>query len=1029
MASAPRSGRGGRGFESHHSDHFNEWSPEMPLLKPSPRIPQILAGSRSASPCRAARSDSRKFTLLLLSMLAVLAPEASAADILPPGHRPTPYGVHALVGGTVVTAPGKSLKTATIVIRDGMIEDVGANVKAPSDARIWKMEGTTIYAGMIDPYFLPDSGKSESGESSSADGLTSGSINFLGVAGDEKDQGGTGPSYQLSSVAPERRVAAGFTPNASAWKGMRAQGFTAANLAPEKGIFRGSSSFVTLGDGDPNEMILLAELFQHVAFEKQGGDDRVYPASLMGVIAVIRQTLFDTLHYAQDWAAYNKEATVRRRPEYNPALDKLARSIAGKRTFMIEPRSALMVDRAGRLLKEFDLDAILVASGEEWRRPDLVRKASKRFVVPVDLPKIPKMPNDDDWDAISLDNLRRWDWAAENPALLKRSGAAIALTTFGLSERKDFRKNVALAVERGLSETDALAALTTVPAEFCRVSDRLGTIEKGKIANLTIVAGDSYFDSDDKIREVWVDGRIFPVEPPKVASKTKKKAAPKKGKEADEEAAKKKAEAEKKKADVAKRRKKRAAKAPLSGRGVLASPKHILIKNATVWTCGPEGKLDYASLLISDGRIQQVGHFKAELAAGTLVIDAKGRHVTPGLVDCHSHSMILGGVNEGTLPSTSMVRVGDVVNSETSNIYRQLAGGLTVANLLHGSANPIGGQNAVIKLRDGASPEELKFKEAPGGIKFALGENVKQSNWGDEYTTRFPQTRMGVRTFFANRFTAAEQYLARWNEFEKKGGVKPRRDLELEALGEIINGDRWIHCHSYRQDEILVFLRTMEEFGVTVGTLQHVLEGYKVADEIARHGAGASAFSDWWAYKFEVYDAIPYAGTLMHRRGALVSFNSDSSDVARRMNLEAAKAVKYGGLPEEDALKFVTLNPAKQLRIDAYVGSLEKGKHADFVIWSDNPLSTRAVCEQTWIEGKKYFDYSLSDKRAAILDKERKALLVKVKKLAELNKKSKGDEDGDSKRAAFFRRALETMNDLGGGYSCCDHHKFLGGAR
>lgn len=1003
----------------------------MPFFKYFLLVAEIFSGSQRSLSRPLTSSHSVQFALLCLGMTVVLAWSASAADILPPGHRPTPYGAHALVGGTVVVRPGESLTNATIVLRDGLIEAVGVDVKAPADARIWDMEGTTIYAGMIDPYFLPGAGKADSGESNDDDGLASGSINFLGVTGDEVDQGGKGPSYQLSSVTPERRVADGFKPDAGAWKGMRAQGFTAANLAPEKGIFRGQGAFVALSDGDPNEIVLISELFQHVAFEKQGGDDRIYPASLMGVIEVIRQSLLDTRHYARDWTDYNQAATARRRPDYNPALDKLAWAIEGQRTFMIEPRSALMVDRAGRLAKEFDLDAILVASGEEWRRPDLAKQAGKRFVVPVDLPKTPKMPSDDDWDAISLDALRRWDWAPENPAGLKRGGAMVALTTFGLSDRKDFRKNVAQAVERGLSETEALAALTTNPAAFCRISERLGTIEKGKIANLTVVAGGSYFEVGNKVREVWIDGRIYPVEPPKIASlaKAKKKPDSKKNDKAVEEAAKKKFETEKKKADLAKVRKKRVAKSPLSGRGVLASPKHILIKNATVWTCGPDGRLDYASVLISGGRIERVGHFKANPGPDTLVIDAEGRHVTPGLIDCHSHSMILGGVNEGTLPSTAMVRIGDVVNSETSNIYQQLAGGLTVANLLHGSANPIGGQNAVIKLRDGESPEGLKFKEAPGGIKFALGENVKQSNWGDEYTTRFPQTRMGVRTFFANRFTAAKQYLARWADYEKNGGVEPRRDLELEAIGEIIKGERWIHCHSYRQDEILVFLRTMEEFGVRVGTLQHVLEGYKVADEIAKHGAGASAFSDWWAYKFEVYDAIPYAGTLMHRRGALVSFNSDSSDVARRMNLEAAKAVKYGGLPEEDALRFVTLNPAKQLRIDAYVGSLEKGKHADFAIWSDNPLSTRSVCEQTWIEGKKYFDHTLSEQRAAALEKERQGLLAKAKKLADGDKKAEGDKDEGSQRALFFRRALETMNDLGGGYSCCDHHKFFGGAR
>src|SRR5688500_2974160 len=317
--------------------------------------------------------------------------------------------------------------------------------------------------------------------------------------------------------------------------------------------------------------------------------------------------------------------------------------------------------------------------------------------------------------------------------------------------------------------------------------------------------------------------------------------------------------------------------------------------------------------------------------------------------------MVVGNVNEGTIPSSAMVRISDVVNSETRRIEEELAGGLTVANLLHGSANPIGGQNCVIKLRDGAAPEQMKFEGAPSGIKFALGENVKQANWGGERTTRFPQSRMGVPAFMANRFTAAQSYLANRREWEeKREGPEPRRDLELDTLGEILQGERLVHCHSYRQDEIVMFLRTMEAFGVRVVTLQHVLEGYKVADESARHGAGASCFSDWWAYKFEVIDAIPHAGAIMQQRDVVVSFNSDSSDLARRLYTEAAKAVKYGGVPETEAIKFITINPARQLRIDHRVGSLEKGKDGDFVIWSRSPLDAITVCEQTWIDGKKY---------------------------------------------------------------------------
>jgi len=352
-----------------------------------------------------------------------------------------------------------------------------------------------------------------------------------------------------------------------------------------------------------------------------------------------------------------------------------------------------------------------------------------------------------------------------------------------------------------------------------------------------------------------------------------------------------------------------------------------------------------------------------------------------------------------------MVRIGDVVNSETANLYEQLAGGVTAVNLLHGSANPIGGQNCVIKLRDGASPEDLVFEAAPPGIKFALGENVKQSNWGDRATTRFPQTRMGVRTFIENRFTAAQQYLAECDKCKQDGNIPPRRNLELEAIGEIMLGKRLIHCHSYRQDEILMLLRLMESFGVKIGTFQHVLEGYKVADEIAKHGAGGSTFADWWAYKFEVYDAIPYNGSLMRDRGVVVSFNSDSSELARHLYLEAAKAVKYGNTPEPEALKFVTLNPAKQLHIDKYVGSLEAGKDADFAIWSKPPLDGGTVCLQTWVDGKKYFDRTLDGARTSALEKERADLIAKAKKLSKLG--GGGGDGGGESENTFFQTCLE----------------------
>jgi imidazolonepropionase-like amidohydrolase len=385
-------------------------------------------------------------------------------------------------------------------------------------------------------------------------------------------------------------------------------------------------------------------------------------------------------------------------------------------------------------------------------------------------------------------------------------------------------------------------------------------------------------------------------------------------------------------------------------------PQAVLFRGATIWTSGPQGRLENADLLVESGRISAVGA-GLNVPEGATVIDVSGKHLSPGIIDCHSHVATDGGVNESGQTITAEVRIGDFVDPNDISIYRQLAGGVTSSNILHGSANTIGGQNQVLKFRWGASPEEMKFADAPQGIKFALGENVKQSNWGTRVTDRYPQTRMGVEQLVRDAFEAAKQYRSRWDEWNRtKVGLPPRVDLELEALAEVVEGKRLIHCHSYRQDEILALMRTCEAYGVRIATFQHVLEGYKVADVIAKHGAGGSSFSDWWAYKWEVFDAIPYNGALLHNAGVVVSFNSDNAELARRLNLEAAKAVKYGGVPPDEALKFVTLNPAKQLRIDGRVGSLEVGKDADLVVWSASPLSTYSRCEQTWVDGRRYFD-------------------------------------------------------------------------
>jgi len=437
---------------------------------------------------------------------------------------------------------------------------------------------------------------------------------------------------------------------------------------------------------------------------------------------------------------------------------------------------------------------------------------------------------------------------------------------------------------------------------------------------------------------------------------------------------------------------------PLSPEGAFGldaspeQPRLVLVKNATLWTCGPDGIMEESDILVRDGKIWKIGR-NLKITGSTknaVIIDARGKHVTPGIIDCHSHSAA-NSINEGTQAVTSEVRIQDVLNPNDINIYRELAGGLTIANILHGSANPIGGQNAVIKLRWGSESEELLFENAPPGIKFALGENVKQSNWGDNHTTRYPQTRMGVDQIIRDSFTAAQKYKREWDEYKsgKSGALKnipPRRDLELEALVEILEGKRLLHCHSYRQDEILMMMRIAEDFGFRIATFQHVLEGYKVAEILAEHGAGASTFTDWWAYKYEVMEAIPYNGALMQKIGVVTSYNSDSSELARRMNSEAAKAVKYGGLSQEDALKMVTINPAIQLGIDKWVGSLEKGKDADFVIWSGNPLSTYTVCEHTWIDGKEYFNIVKDRQRRKEMERERNLMIQQILNSSEADK-------------------------------------------
>jgi len=417
------------------------------------------------------------------------------------------------------------------------------------------------------------------------------------------------------------------------------------------------------------------------------------------------------------------------------------------------------------------------------------------------------------------------------------------------------------------------------------------------------------------------------------------------------------------------------------------APTATLIKNATVITI-THGVIEHGSVLIRDGKIAQVGT-NIEAPAGAMVIDATGQYVMPGIIDCHSHIAIEGGVNEGSISVSSMANIAEVINPDDIDIYRDLAGGVTSANILHGSANSIGGQTEVIKLRWGQPASKLPFEGALPGIKFALGENPKRSNGGiPGIPQRYPATRMGVEETIRDAFARAVDYKKSWDDFNRRKAageqnfIPLRRDLQLEPLVEVLEGKRYLHSHCYRADEILMLMRVADEFGFKVRTFQHVLEGYKVANEMAAHGAGGSTFSDWYAYKMEANNAIPYNAALMTERGVVVSINSDDAEEATHLNEEAAKSMRYGGMTELQALKMVTLNPAIQLGIDKRVGSIDAGKDADLVIYNHDPVSVYAVVQKTIIDGTVYFDRARDIAGRAALEQERKELFEKARKAA-----------------------------------------------
>ncbi|NQV30279.1 MAG: amidohydrolase family protein [Candidatus Marinimicrobia bacterium] len=933
----------------------------------------------------------KKSILLALIASGLFCQTAPLVDIL----HVTPR-VYVLRNAHVHTEPGKSIPDGSIVIRDGIIREVGSNIDVPADATVLDMEGANIYAGFIDGWVEVKTGNVKQ----------------------------TSRSHWNDLVHPEWVASDYYSYKDSLVHDLHSQGFTQIHAVTDAGIFRGQSSIIDLNLEASITAPIVSQVMDYKVRE-QGSMQ--YPRALLGTIAVMRQTLYDAEWYGISQAIYSKYPDKNEPITENVALDILGKARANKTPFLIRTEHETAATRAIGFAREFDLKLWLLGSGYEYRRLSDIAQANLFIVVPLNFPGKPDITDPQRALQYTIEQLKHWDMAPDNASKLVKSGLSIAFTTSGLKSPQQFRNNLIMSVQRGLGEKAALAALTTIPAERFGISKTHGQIKTGYHANFVVVDG-SYFDESNAIKSVWVRGIKYDIESESdhlipgewdfsingMTGHLELKGKPSKlsgvitmdtstidlknlkingnqltwsaklnveefpgvtrysviiekdkllGFATNSRGAKFSFEGTHFKAAEVQKYIKASASSlsvvyPEGAYGFENTPDQphfIFINDATIWTSGPRGILKDWDMLIEDGKISKIARDIEAPAKNVVLIDGRGKFITPGLIDAHSHTAA-ASINEGAQSVTSEVRIEDVLVPDDISIYRQLAGGNTTINVLHGSGNAIGGQNAVIKLRWGSNAEDLLLKGAAPGIKFALGENVKY----DRYFKRYPQTRMGVEQIIRDAFTRARDYNQNLDTYAKKSKwrktlIPPRKDLELDALVEVLDGKRLLHSHAYRQDEILMLMRVAEDFDFTVATFQHVLEGYKVAEKLAEHGAGGSSFADWWAYKIETYDGIPYNGALMHEAGVLVSFNSDDDEIARRLNLEAAKGVKYGGMSEIDALNTVTINSAKQLKIDKWVGSLEEGKDADFVVWSGHPLSTQSVCTETWIDGRQYF--------------------------------------------------------------------------
>ena len=959
------------------------------------------------------------------------------------GVRDIRSGLYAFTNATIIQNEKSKLEKATLIIKQGKIVAIGNDIAIPQDAVVVDCSGKFIYPSFVDAF--TDYGMTPAARA--------GGFNFGAPAQFLSNKPG---AYNWNqAIKAELNAADGFSNDEAVAKTYRANGFGTVFTHAKDGIARGTGAVVSLATQSNNLALLKTKAAAVYSFSK-GTSTQSYPSSLMGSIALLRQTYIDAKWYQTKPTSEGTNLTL----EAFNANQNIPQIFAAD-----DKWSTLRADRIG---DEFGVQYIIRGGDNGYQRIDEMVKTKASYILGVDFPVAMDVEDPTDARFVSLADMKHWELAATNLAAFEKANIPFSITSSEMKDSKSFLANIKKAIGFGLSESKALEALTKTPATQLGVYDQVGSIEVGKWASF-FISTEPVFAANAKIIENWVQGNKYEINPDEwnnysgkyvltitnngtntsynidvkkdlsasiIGTDTlsakltinesivKLNFPSKKGRGAEQirlggvvignnwsgigtDAVGNKttwtavltgqmavAAETKKVADTLKALAK--VTFPFTGFGneVVPTQETILIKNTTVWTNEKEGVLQNTDVLIKGGKIAKVGKELKE--AGARIMDGTGKHLSAGIIDEHSHIGALS-INEGAQSVTSEVRVGDNLNPEDINIYRQLSGGVTSSHILHGSANTIGGQTQLIKLRWGTSDDGLKFAGADPFIKFALGENVKRTT--STNNNRFPDTRMGVEEVLNDAFDRAVDY-----QKAMKANPNTRRDLELDALVEILNKKRFITCHSYVQPEITYAMRVGDKYGFKFNTFTHILEGYKVADKMKEHGSNVSTFSDWFMYKMEVQDAIAYNASIMHKVGLNVCINSDDAEMARRLNQEAAKVVKYGGVSEQDALKMVTLNPAKALHVSDKVGSIKVGKDGDVVLWSDNPLSIYAVAEKTIVDGVVYFDREKDAQMRKTIAAERARLIQKML--------------GDKKAGAPMRAATPSLQTI---LSCADH--------